>query len=182
MIGNNIQKLREYLGYTQTDFAAKIEYSQKHLSQVENNIKKPSPRMISAICQQFNANRDYLRTGIEPMLRMVYSRGPAEHGEKLPDVGETSYAESCNADITYKIICDAIKGLPSEDRDAFLMLAKILKFGEEGTKSAIKQNLKEFVKLVPAPVEPPPPEPRKPTQAENDFKLIGAQGQGVKTS
>jgi transcriptional regulator with XRE-family HTH domain len=172
MLSNRIIELQASLGMKQTAFAHSIGISQGALSKMLRRPKGPPPLLIPAICHIHNVNPEWLKKGIGPM----FLKKPAD----IINDGSVSYG--CNADTTCRAICDACKYSKIEDRDAFLTLTKILKFGEEGTKAAIKQNLKEFVKLVPAPVEPPPPERRKPTQAENDFKLMGAERRGVKTS
>ena len=58
-----IIKLREEEGLSQEKFAEKIGLSRNFINQVENGKKKFSDRTISDICEKFNIDENWLRTG-----------------------------------------------------------------------------------------------------------------------
>ena len=58
-----IIKLREEEGLSQEKFAEKIGLSRNFINQVENGKKNFSDRTISDICEKFNIDENWLRTG-----------------------------------------------------------------------------------------------------------------------
>jgi transcriptional regulator with XRE-family HTH domain len=114
IIGKNIKRLRNALHMKQGDFAAKIGYERKHLSQVENGAAEASPRMIGIICHNLRVDPDWLRTGKGAMFQG--GNGRAEDGP-FPDV---MYA----VDPLFKEIVDIYHMLDDEQRDRLLSLAR----------------------------------------------------------
>jgi len=49
-IGSAIKSIRKKLGIPQWELAEKCSLSQTSLSQIENNIKRPSPKTLEKIC------------------------------------------------------------------------------------------------------------------------------------
>lgn len=74
-------------GLTRTAFAEKLNVSQQHVSRLAKD-GNPSDRTISDICEKFNINENWLRTG-EGEMQVQYSRdeeiagfmGAVMHGE-----------------------------------------------------------------------------------------------------
>lgn len=62
-MNKRICEIRKEAGLTQEKFAQKMGISQNYVNLIENNKKKPGERLISDICQQFNINEKWLRTG-----------------------------------------------------------------------------------------------------------------------
>lgn len=62
-IGERIRKVRRELDLTQTEFAAQIGSVQNSITGYENGRRNPSQPIISLICNKFNVNELWLRTG-----------------------------------------------------------------------------------------------------------------------
>jgi transcriptional regulator with XRE-family HTH domain len=63
IVNERIKELRSRLGLTQEEFSSKISLSRNFIAQIETGTKKPSERTIFDICEKFNVNEDWLRTG-----------------------------------------------------------------------------------------------------------------------
>lgn len=61
-MGERISLLIEKLGITKTAFADKLNITQPYVSKLLKT-GKPSDRLIEDICEKFNVNEDWLRTG-----------------------------------------------------------------------------------------------------------------------
>lgn len=66
-MNNRIVQLRKSREWTQDEFAEKMGISKNYVSLIENGKKKPSDRLISDICREFNVNEKWLRDGIGDM-------------------------------------------------------------------------------------------------------------------
>ncbi len=62
-MNNRIVQLRKSVGWTQDEFAEKMGISKNYVSLIENGKKIPSDRLVSAICREFNVNKEWLQTG-----------------------------------------------------------------------------------------------------------------------
>lgn len=71
IINDRIYKLFKKLDIKQCEFAEKIGVTQAYVSKLfkENSDKTPSDRVIKLICQNFNANEEWLRTGQGEMFK-----------------------------------------------------------------------------------------------------------------
>ncbi len=54
IFGSCVQKYRKKYEFTQTELAEKLGVSQKHLSDIENGIKFPSPALIEKLSKELN--------------------------------------------------------------------------------------------------------------------------------
>ena len=63
MIGDNIKKLREKLGYTQQKFAEKIGIKQNSIALIEGNKRNISRQALLAISREFGVRLEWLETG-----------------------------------------------------------------------------------------------------------------------
>ena len=63
IVNERIKELRSRLGLTQEEFSSKIGLSRNFIAQIETGTKKPSDRTIFDICEKFNVNQDWIRTG-----------------------------------------------------------------------------------------------------------------------
>lgn len=63
IINSRIEKLIEELGITKTAFAEKIKVTQPYISKLISGNGTPSERLIEDICEKFNINESWLRTG-----------------------------------------------------------------------------------------------------------------------
>ena len=62
-MNERLKHLRKELSMKQGDFATALSISQGHLSDIENNRKEVSDRVISICSLKFNVNEEWLRTG-----------------------------------------------------------------------------------------------------------------------
>ncbi len=62
-MNERLKQLRKKLDMKQGDFATALSISQGHLSDIENNRKEVSDRVISICSLKFNVNEEWLRTG-----------------------------------------------------------------------------------------------------------------------
>lgn len=63
MIGPQIKELRKKLSMTQSEFAEAINLSRNYIAMMEIDQREPSDRTIQDICEKFNVNEVWLRTG-----------------------------------------------------------------------------------------------------------------------
>lgn len=66
-----ILELRKTLGLTQTDFGAKIGLKQAIIGQMENGGRNLTDRTASLICEKYNVNEQWLRTGKGEMFKQT---------------------------------------------------------------------------------------------------------------
>lgn len=62
-LGDRITEIIDTLGITKTAFAKRLNVSQPLVSMYCNGTSRPSDRTISDICEKFNVNEVWLRTG-----------------------------------------------------------------------------------------------------------------------
>lgn len=62
-MNNRIAQLRKDRGWTQDKFAEEMGISKNYVSLIENGKKIPGDRLISDICREFNASKEWLITG-----------------------------------------------------------------------------------------------------------------------
>lgn len=62
-INSRIEELIEALGITKTAFAERIKVTQPYISKLISGNGAPSNRLIEDICEKYNVNEEWLRTG-----------------------------------------------------------------------------------------------------------------------
>lgn len=72
-IGNRIKKIRKELDLTQTEFGSQIGTVQNTITGYENGRRNPSAPVITLICEKFNINEEWLRTGEGEMFKSTPS-------------------------------------------------------------------------------------------------------------
>ena len=76
-IGARIKHLRKNtFHFSQTYFAAKIDISQAHLSNIENGKDNPSNKLLRVIASEFNVNYEWLKYGVGEILNPSESDSP----------------------------------------------------------------------------------------------------------
>lgn len=70
-MNERLKQLRKELNMKQGDFSTALSISQGHLSDIENNRKEVSDRVISICSLKFNVNEDWLRTGNGEMFNKM---------------------------------------------------------------------------------------------------------------
>ena len=66
-LSNRILEILEKKGVTRTEFAENLNVTQPYISKIINKGSIPSDRLIEDICQKFNIDEKWLRTGIGKM-------------------------------------------------------------------------------------------------------------------
>lgn len=72
-IGQRIREIRTKTRFTQEKFAAELNLKQQTIAVFELGKRNPSERTISDICDKFNINEDWLRTGEGEMFNDIDS-------------------------------------------------------------------------------------------------------------
>ena len=70
-MNERIALIRKTLGLTQEDFGKEIGLSQNYIWMLEKKNRNPSDRTIADICEKFNVNEEWIRTGTGEMFREV---------------------------------------------------------------------------------------------------------------
>ena len=90
--GERIENLINQLGITKTKFAEKLSVSQPYISKIIISGYVPSDRLIEDICEKFNANEKWLRTGEgEMFIRKTRSETIADFMVDMLNEEEPSY-------------------------------------------------------------------------------------------
>lgn len=90
--GERIENLIKQLGITKTKFAEKLSVSQPYISKIIISGYVPSDRLIEDICEKFNANEKWLRTGEgEMFIRKTRSETIADFMVDILNEEEPSY-------------------------------------------------------------------------------------------
>ena len=90
--GERIENLIKHLGITKTKFAEKLSVSQPYISKIIISGYVPSDRLIEDICEKFNANEKWLRTGEgEMFIRKTRSETIADFMVDMLNEEEPSY-------------------------------------------------------------------------------------------
>lgn len=90
--GERIENLIKQLGITKTKFAEKLSVSQPYISKIIISGYVPSNRLIEDICEKFNANEKWLRTGEgEMFIRKTRSETIADFMVDMLNEEEPSY-------------------------------------------------------------------------------------------
>ncbi len=90
--GERIENLIKQLGITKTKFAEKLSVSQPYISKIIIAGYVPSDRLIEDICEKFNANEKWLRTGEgEMFIRKTRSETIADFMVDMLNEEEPSY-------------------------------------------------------------------------------------------
>lgn len=90
--GERIENLIKQLGITKTKFAEKLSVSQPYISKIIISGYVPSDRLIEDICEKFNANEKWLRTGEgEMFIRKTRSETIADFIVDMLNEEEPSY-------------------------------------------------------------------------------------------
>lgn len=81
-MNERIKELRDALNLTQQDFADKLGTSRGNIAGYETGRRSPSDAVVSLICNKFNVNEEWLRSGSGEMFK-----------ERLPGDEVAAYVE-----------------------------------------------------------------------------------------
>lgn len=83
-MNERIKELRKILGLTQQDFADKLLLKRNTIATYEMGKATPSERVIQDICEKFNVNEKWLRTGQgEPLKKLTRNQVIADFAADL---------------------------------------------------------------------------------------------------
>lgn len=109
MIADRIRDIRDHLDMTRKGFGEKIYVSQDVINNLERGRVTPTEFHIKAICEKFNVNEHWLRTG---------------EGEMFNPVNESldALAEANNIDPVTRAIVVGLLEMPAAHREPFINL------------------------------------------------------------
>lgn len=110
-VSERIRELRKELNLTQNEFGGKLGVSQVAIAQYEAGTRKITDRTIIQLCQIFNANENWLRTG----------KGSKFSMENDP-IG--AIASMYNIGIDGRALIEAFISLTDEQRSALITAAE----------------------------------------------------------
>ena len=108
-IAQRIREVRKHIGKTQIEFGKEIGAAGNTITNYENGNRNPSDITILAICNTFNVNEEWLRTGTGDMF--VQLSQEEELAEFLADI-----QKSDDSDPVKKILLAFMK-LPKDKQD-----------------------------------------------------------------
>lgn len=91
-MNERIKLLRKHLGLTQQEFADKLKIARGNIGAYEVGKNAPSDAVISLICEKFNINEEWLRTGNGPIeIELTRSEKITDFAADLQKDEEDSY-------------------------------------------------------------------------------------------
>ena len=91
-MNERIKLLRKHLGLTQQEFADKLKIARGNIGAYEVGKNAPSDAVISLICEKFNINEEWLRTGNGPIeIELTRSEKITDFAADLLKDEEDSY-------------------------------------------------------------------------------------------
>jgi transcriptional regulator with XRE-family HTH domain len=91
-MNGRIKELRKALGLSQDEFGAKLGVTRGAITNIELNKTEPKPLFIDLICNTFNVNPEWIRTGEGNMLEeKTRNEAIADFMVDLLKEEETSY-------------------------------------------------------------------------------------------
>ncbi|GHU54723.1 hypothetical protein FACS1894132_09800 [Clostridia bacterium] len=72
-MNDRIKILREYLNITKTEFGKRIGVTVNNICDIESKRRNPGNQTIILICDKFNVNEEWLRTGDGEMFTKPYN-------------------------------------------------------------------------------------------------------------
>ena len=128
-MNERIKEIRTKLGYTQTDFAKRLGFSQGGYARLEGGWTNVTDRLILQVCHEFNISENWLRTGQGNMFMETQE-------ELVQNLADFYHLDSNSI--------DALKGflsLSNEQRQAILIAAH--RMAEAARKDAVRQAERE---------------------------------------
>ena len=104
-IGDRIRKIRKSLDLTQREFGERINLKSNSVALIEGG-RNTSDQTISAICREFNANEEWLRTGEGEMLVQPSISDLEVLASRYPNMTRETYA-----------LVERLTNLPKASRD-----------------------------------------------------------------
>ncbi len=127
-INDRIKLVRKHLGLTQKDFGEQIAVAQSYLTNIENEIRPVTDKIIKLVCLNFSVNEEWLRTGKGEMF--------IEQDTFSLD----SYAKQKNLSGLEKKIVKAYMSLSPETRENLLETFKRV-LQEENTLEEVAEEI-----------------------------------------
>jgi DNA-binding XRE family transcriptional regulator len=144
----------------------------------EKGLSKPTTENLSVIINKLHLASNYFSGKADNKINPPELESHPNGVNTIVNDTSSEYTANCPADIVCRTICKTCIDSSPEDKDAFLMLSAILGSDQEGTKLAIKQNLREFVRLVNPAVPAPSHPPSQPVKPKTISKITGGGERG----
>lgn len=109
MIADRIRAIRDHFDMTRKSFGEKIYVSQDVINNLERGRVTPTEYHISGICERFNVNEHWLRTGEGEMFNPT-------------NTSLDALAEANNIDPVTRAIVEGLIEMPAQTREAFIGL------------------------------------------------------------
>lgn len=172
-IGDRIKKIRKELDLTQAEFGAKIGSVQNTVTGYESGRRNPSAPVIALICEKFNVNEEWLRTGEGEMFKAA----PTDVLDQL--------ASEYNLSNASYIVVEKFVNLKPEKRN------ELIEFFLEVSKAIIESDADPNAPAVPDSFVPGFSEdtliqafgsvPKTPEELEKKFPPVDSSGDQGKT-
>ena len=131
--GERVHKLRESLGFTQSEFSAKLGLTRNFISLVETGQRILSDRSVLSIVREFVVDEVWLRTGDGEMFRpapqLTEQGGPVDMKDRLKSIREHACLTQYDFGSRIGVTGATISRLESGDRS--LTEAQILAIARE---------------------------------------------------
>ena len=85
LIGHNLKRIRNQLGFKQKELAENLNISSGYLSEVESGKKSPGIEVVSKLLEIYQVNPMYLLTGEGECFLSQGKRKPGERKEKAKE-------------------------------------------------------------------------------------------------
>ena len=109
MIADRIRAIRDHFDMTRKSFGEKIYVSQDVINNLERGRVTPTEYHISGICERFNVNEHWLRTGEGEMFNST-------------NTSLDALAAANNIDPVTRAIVEGLIEMPAQAREAFIGL------------------------------------------------------------
>lgn len=126
-INNKIKELRKFLKITQNEFGDRIGIAGSTISDIERGKLSPTERNISLICEKFNVNEIWLKTGVGEMFE--------EHDPETELEEYMGYISSDDDEFKRKVATFILKQMNDKERWSILkkMLLEFIKQVDDTT-------------------------------------------------
>lgn len=121
-INERFRSLREHLGLSQEEFAAKVHRTRSEIKNIEYGKTAPKEEIIASVCSAYGVMEEWLRHGLEPMMA-----AKTQEEEITELVGRAFEGDSDFQQAFIRMICSRNKDELKVLEDAFRVVYESLK-------------------------------------------------------